>query len=219
MVNTASILIVEDDLSVRSAIEDMLQVNGFRVRGAANGFEALALMREEPPDLILADIIMPEMNGYQLFSRVREKAAWLWIPFIFLTAKDDAGDVRYGRELGVDDYIKKPFEPEDLLAVVRGKLGRFDQLTHDARNTRPLVGDADDRAALKRAVNSLSGREREVLMLICGGLSNAQIAKRMMIAVSTVKTHVAHILAKLGAHNRVEAATLVLQTGLDCLED
>ena len=118
MVQKANILVVEDDLAVRKAIEDVLLLNGFSVQGAGNGVEALALMVEAPPDLILADIIMPEMNGYQFYRRVRNNEPWLWIPFIFLTAKDDAGDIRYGRELGADDYIVKPFEPEDLLAAI-----------------------------------------------------------------------------------------------------
>jgi DNA-binding NarL/FixJ family response regulator len=215
----ANILVVEDDLAVRLAIEDVLRFNGFSVRGAGNGVEALTLMGEAPPDLILADIIMPEMNGYQFYRRVRSHEPWLWIPFIFLTAKDDVGDVRYGRELGADDYIVKPFEPEDLIAAVLGKLERFDQLSRFSMNTRPLYGDESDMAALRTAVDLLSGREREVLMLICGGLSNADIADRLVIAHSTVKTHVASILSKLGVANRVEAATLVMQAGLDWLDD
>jgi DNA-binding NarL/FixJ family response regulator len=217
MNHKANIIIVEDDFLLRSGIEDLLRAHGFNVRGAANGFKALELMREQSPDLILSDIIMPAMNGYQFYHRVRSQEAWLWIPFIFLTAKDDAGDVRYGRELGVDDYIKKPFEAEDLLAAVRGKLGRFDQLTQ--AGTRPLVGKGSDIAALKHVIDSLSEREREVLMLICGGLSNGQIAERLVIAVSTVKTHVASILAKFNVGSRTEAASLVFQVGLDCLDD
>jgi DNA-binding NarL/FixJ family response regulator len=213
-----NILIVEDDLSVRCAIEEMLQIEGLEVRGAGDGFAALELMHQHVPDLILADIVMPVMNGYQFYHRVRRKTEWLWIPFIFLTAKDSAGDVRFGRELGVDDYIVKPFEPEDLLAAVLGKLGRFDELARERNNTGPLIGDRSDMAALKYAVESLSKREREVLMLICGGLSNAEIARRLVVAVSTVKTHVANILAKLGVGSRTEAASLVLQGGLDLLD-
>jgi len=213
----ANIIIVEDDLMLRRGIEDLLRAQGFNVRGAENGFKALELMREQSPDLILSDIIMPAMNGYQFYHRVRSQEAWLWIPFIFLTAKDNVGDVRYGRELGADDYIKKPFEAEDLLAAVRGKLERFDQLTQ--AGTRPLVGNGSDMAALKHVIDSLSEREREVLMLICGGLSNGQIAERLVIAVSTVKTHVASILAKFGVGSRTEAASLVFQVGLDSLDD
>jgi RNA polymerase sigma factor (sigma-70 family) len=215
----AIILVVEDELSVRDAIGDMLRLHGFEVASAADGFEALELMHQQTPDLILADIVMPEMNGYQFYHRVRAKAEWLWIPFIFITAKNSAGDVRYGRELGVDDYIIKPFEPEDLLAAVLGKLERFERLINSNKVTAPLIGNQGDMMALKTAVESLSNREREVLMLVCGGLSNAEIGERLVIARSTVKTHVANILAKLGVGSRTEAASLVLQAGLDYLED
>jgi DNA-binding NarL/FixJ family response regulator len=219
MQQNACILIVEDDPSVRHAIEDMLHVYGFTVWSASDGFQALEIIEGMTPDLILADIIMPGMNGYQFYHRVRSREEWLWIPFIFLTAKDSSDDVRYGRELGADDYIVKPFEPEDLLAAVLGKLGRFDQLIHSNKVTAPLIGGDDDMAAVKRAVSRLSKREREVLMLVCGGLSNAEIAERLVVAVSTVKTHVANTLAKLGVGNRTEAATLVLQAGLNLLDD
>ncbi len=219
MVKKARILIVEDDSSMRSAIEDLLRLHGFEVCGAEDGFEALDLMRHQIPDLILADIMMPSMNGYQFYHRVRGRPEWLWIPFIFLTAKNSAEDVRYGRELGVDDYIVKPFEPGDLLAAVLGKLGRFDDLTRAGKNTRPLIGDGSDLAALKHALHGLSDREREVLMLICGGLRNAEIAKWLVIAESTVKSHVANILAKLGVGSRTAAASVVLQAGLDLLDN
>jgi RNA polymerase sigma factor (sigma-70 family) len=214
-----TILIVDDDSGMRSAIEDMLVHHGFDANTARDGFAALEQMRKNVPDLILADIVMPGMNGYQFYQRVRSRSDWLWIPFIFLTARDTPEDVRFGRELGVDDYVKKPFEMDDLLSVVLGKLERFDQLTSLNSSTRPLVGSRSDMAALEHALDSLTGREREVLLLICSGMSNNQIAEQLMIARSTVKTHVTNILAKLGVGNRTEAASLVLQAGLDHLMD
>jgi DNA-binding NarL/FixJ family response regulator len=215
----STILIVDDDLATRNAIKDLFRYHGFKVQGAGDGYAALEQMRMQAPDLILVDITMPGMNGYQFYQRVRGRPEWLWIPFIFLTARDSPEDVRFGRELGVDAYIVKPFEPDDLLAVVLGKLERFDQLTHSLSSTGPLVGSSDDMAALERALNALTVREREVLMLLSSGLSNAEIGERLVIARSTVKTHVNSILAKLGVGNRTEAASLVLQAGLDLLED
>jgi DNA-binding NarL/FixJ family response regulator len=150
---------------------------------------------------------------------VRSHVEWLYIPFIFLTAKDEAGDVRYGRELGADDYIVKSFEPEDPLAALLGKLGRFDELARAGKNTGPLIGDGSDLAALKHALHKLSDRESEVLMFNCGGLSNTKIAERLVIAVSTVKTRVANILAKLGVGSRTETASLVLQASLNLLDE
>lgn len=197
-------------------------MQGFTVHTAGDGYEALARMEECVPDMILADIMMPRMNGYQFFSRVRQVMEWNWIPFVFLTARDSVEDVRFGRELGVDDYLIKPFEAEDLLAAVHGKLARFkklDQANQANRETKPLVGSRQDIAALEDALNSLSSREREVLLLLCGGLRNSQIADRLSIACSTVKTHVSNILGKLCVGSRTEAASLVLQVGLDLMDE
>src|SRR6185503_9608724 len=109
-----------------------LEVEGYRVLGAGDGLEALNVLQAQPVDLIVADIAMPRMNGYQLYERVRENTQWVTIPFIFLTARSLDSDIRYGKELGADDYLIKPIEPEDLLAVVRGKLRRAQQLSHPA---------------------------------------------------------------------------------------
>jgi len=124
----APILVVDDDPRLLDAIRLTLEAEGYRVLVASDGIEALAVLQSQPVDLILADIAMPRMNGYQLYERVRENLQWVAIPFVFLTARAMNSDVRYGKELGVDDYLIKPIEPEDLLAVVRGKLRRAQQL-------------------------------------------------------------------------------------------
>ena len=213
------LLIVEDDQGICNATEELLRLHGYDVRCAKDGLEALALMQEHTPDLILADIIMPKMNGYQFYERVRRKAEWSWIPFIFMTVKSSDEDLRFGRELGVDDYLLKPFDPEDLLAAVRSRLERFEQLAKTEKDPGILIHDARDIAALRNCLLSLSEREREVLMLICGGLSNHDIAKRLFVTVSTVKTQVAHILSKLGVGTRTEAASVAHQAGLELLDD
>jgi DNA-binding response OmpR family regulator len=105
-----------------------LEAEGYRVLTASDGAEALDLLRAQPVNLILADIAMPRMNGYQLYERVRQSPQWVAIPFMFLTARTLDSDIRYGKELGVDDYLTKPVQPEDLLAAVRGKLRRAQQL-------------------------------------------------------------------------------------------
>jgi two-component system OmpR family response regulator len=120
----AHILIVEDQPSVRACLREVLRMSGYKVLVAGDGREALALLKAYDVDLILADIMMPNMNGYQLFERVAENPDWVQIPFIYLTARRLDSDVRYGKELGVDDYLIKPVEAKDLLAVVRGKLRR-----------------------------------------------------------------------------------------------
>lgn len=125
---TPSILIVDDEPDLLDNISLTLEAEDYQVFSATDGRAALALLEDHPVDLILADIAMPEMNGYQLYERVRERSAWAAIPFIFLTARTMDSDIRYGKELGVDDYLTKPIRAGDLLAVVRGKLRRSQQL-------------------------------------------------------------------------------------------
>jgi len=130
MTENAVVLVVDDHPVVLDNLSMTLETAGYRVLQAADGPAALAILESQPVDLILADIAMPGMNGYQLLQRVRQNAEWLLIPFIFLTARALDSDVRYGKELGVDDYLTKPIAPEDLIAVVQGKLRRAGQLQH-----------------------------------------------------------------------------------------
>ena len=125
-----TILVADDQPDLRAMISMTLESAGFQVLQSGDGLEALAILQAHAVDLILADIAMPRMNGYQLYQRVRENPHWLAIPLIFLTARSLDSDIRYGKELGVDDYLLKPIEPEDLLAAVQGRLRRALQLAH-----------------------------------------------------------------------------------------
>ena len=118
------ILIVEDDATMAEGICDTLELAGYEVMLAANGREALKRMVEHKPDLILSDIMMGEMDGYEFCQAVQSELAWVDIPFVFLTAKRRTEDIRRGKQLGVDDYLTKPFLSEDLLVVVQAKIKR-----------------------------------------------------------------------------------------------
>jgi two-component system response regulator VanR len=124
----ASILVVDDQPVLLENIRLALKAEGYQVWTAEDGVEALDVLEKEQVDLIMADIAMPRMNGYQLYDQVREDPRWVMIPFIFLTARALDSDVRYGKEMGVDDYLTKPIQPEDLLAAVSGRLRRAEQL-------------------------------------------------------------------------------------------
>ncbi|MGD2104334.1 MAG: hybrid sensor histidine kinase/response regulator [Anaerolineae bacterium] len=118
------ILVVEDHKSMSRAIKSILESEGYQVTTATDGMEALEVMRRAIPDLILADIMMPRMDGYTLYERVRARAEWIPIPFVFLTAKSEREDKLKGKELGAEDYITKPFDAEELIVSVRSRLGR-----------------------------------------------------------------------------------------------
>ncbi len=118
------ILIIEDELAVRSNIVKMLQFENYEVIGAENGEIGLRLAEERSPDLILCDIMMPELDGYEVRSRLCQNPATAIIPFIFLTAKADRADVRHGMELGADDYLTKPFTRDELMGAVSARLDK-----------------------------------------------------------------------------------------------
>jgi len=133
----ASILVVDDEAEILECMKLILEAEGFQVLTAADGAAALTVLRSHPVSLIVSDIRMPRMNGYQFYERVRMQPEWAATPFLFLTVRTMDSDVRYGKELGVDDYLAKPFEPEDLLAAVRGRLRRASQLAQVVGNAAP----------------------------------------------------------------------------------
>ena len=133
----STILIVDDEPGLLENISLALEAEGYQVLTAKDGLEALAILEAHPIDLILADIAMPRMNGYQLYERVRQKSQYALIPFIFLSARSMDTDIHYGKELGVDDYLIKPFRANDLIAVVRGKLRRADHLRQSMSHPGP----------------------------------------------------------------------------------
>jgi DNA-binding response OmpR family regulator len=136
---TACILVVDDQPDLLDNLSLALEAAGYRVLTAGDGIEALAVLQSQTVHMILADIAMPRLNGYQLYERVRQNPDWVAIPFLFLTARTLDSDIRYGKELGVDDYLPKPIQPEDLLAVVHGKLKRAQQLAHVAVALSPAA--------------------------------------------------------------------------------
>jgi DNA-binding response OmpR family regulator len=135
----AQILIVDDQPTVRACLEQILLMSGFRVLAARDGEEALTILRAHDVDLILADIMMPNMDGYQLFEQLVENPDWVQIPFIYLTARVLDSEIRFGKELGVDDYLVKPVEARNLLAVVRGKLRRAHQVEQTSAQAQQLT--------------------------------------------------------------------------------
>lgn len=120
------ILIIEDDLNVRENVKEILLAEGFEVITAENGSKGYQKAVEVLPDLILCDLLMPEMNGYEVIHFIKENPLTREIPFIFLTAKVDLADIRKGMETGADDYITKPFTVKSLLKAIQIRLDKYD---------------------------------------------------------------------------------------------
>jgi DNA-binding response OmpR family regulator len=128
MPTPVAILVIDDEPDLLDNICLPLEAEGYQVLTAPDGLAALRVLESKAVDLILADIAMPNLNGYQLYEKVRENPDWVTIPFIFLSARSLDTDIHYGKELGADDYLTKPIRGRDLVAVVRGKLKRAQQI-------------------------------------------------------------------------------------------
>ena len=123
-----TILLVEDSEVLRRGLKSLLEQEEYAVVTGGNGVEALEQLKSVTPDLILADILMPEMDGYALFEAIRSRPEWISIPFIFLTARRERKHILAGKRLGAEDYLLKPISPDDLLTAIRSRLGRSQQL-------------------------------------------------------------------------------------------
>ncbi len=115
------ILVVEDERVLQKNIIKILRLEGFEVMGADDGVSGVACARQESPDLIVCDVMMPEMDGYQMLQTLQEDVNTALIPFIFLTAKTDRSDMRQGFEMGADDYLVKPFDADELLRAIEAR--------------------------------------------------------------------------------------------------
>jgi len=132
--DSATILLVDDDQAILEGVADLLRLYGYTVLTAVDGREAIVQMQSETPAIIISDIMMPDMDGYEFFDEVRSNAAWTAIPFIFLTARGQPKDVRLGNMLGADAYLTKPFDPEDLIVLVQSRLKRIKDIQVSTQN-------------------------------------------------------------------------------------
>jgi DNA-binding response OmpR family regulator len=121
---TPTILVADDEEDLRELVAYRLTRSGYEVVAAVDGQEALELAREQRPDLMVLDVMMPRLDGYELTRRVRAEDSLRSVPVILLTARSQESDVSRGFEVGADDYLRKPFSPDELVARVRAVLGR-----------------------------------------------------------------------------------------------
>ena len=201
------LLVVDDEPHLLRALEALLGGAGFEVTTARSGSEALVKLAQAVPDLIISDIRMPGISGYELARQLRDSSRTALVPIVFLTAKGESDDRIEGFRVGVDAYFTKPFVPGELLAAVKNILSRVDR-TH--AEIAKMIGrsDKDDAGFYDEA---LTEAENKIAVSVARGLSNKEIAAEMQISVRTVENHISHILDKKHFSNRVEIARHVLE--------
>ncbi|MEU8578766.1 response regulator transcription factor [Streptomyces asoensis] len=210
------VLLADDQTLVRTGFRLILRADGIDVVGeATNGAEAVDAVRRTRPDVVLMDVRMPEMDGLEATRRILARAADA-PRVIILTTFDLDRYVYAALSAGASGFLLKDVTPEHLTAAVR-TVRTGDALLAPAITRRLVQRFAQrggDTATLHRDLASLTPRELEVLGLLARGLSNAELAARLHLAETTVKTHVARILAKLGLRDRVQAVIAAYETGL-----
>ena len=201
------LLVIDDDPSLLLAVSETLRAEGYVVVTARRSAEALVRVAERLPELIISDIRMPGMDGYQLARNLRSAPHTRLIPIVFLTAKDETADRVAGFRSGVDAYITKPFEPEELVAIVAGILERVERTHGDLAR---LFGENEKEVTFARD-EELTDAEWRVAEAVARGSSNKEIASELNLSLRTVEGHISHILDKKNLDNRVELALHVMQ--------
>jgi DNA-binding NarL/FixJ family response regulator len=199
------ILVIEDEPEMRRNLTTILRLEKFHPLPAENGLIGIELAKKERPDLILCDVMMPELDGYGVIAALRAAAQTVTIPFIFLTAKGEKPDIRAGMNLGADDYLTKPVAKADLLAAIHSRLERavqqavpeFNPNFHSAQPLEKMLG--------------LTPRVAETLLWLAQGKTNGEIAMILGNSESTVKKHVLEIFDKLGVETRTAASLRALE--------
>jgi DNA-binding NarL/FixJ family response regulator len=202
------LLLIDDDPNLILLVKDYLEFRGYEVVTADNGIDALEVLDQETPDMIICDIMMPEMDGYTFVERVRQDSRNSWVPVLFLSAKGQSQDRVKGLNKGADVYMVKPFEPEELVAQVESSLKQANRLighTGTAENVSKLKVPADV---------ELTPTELKVVQLVARGMANREIAIQMKVSQRTIESHVSNMLGKTGLHNRTELARWAIETSM-----
>lgn len=200
------LLLIDDDPNLILLVKDYLEFRGYEVKTAGNGREALqVLLQEEAPDMIICDVMMPEMDGYAFVKQVRENPNTEWIPILFLSAKGQSQDRVKGLNTGADVYMVKPFEPEELVAQVESSLNQASRLIK--QQIRTTAGPS-----LQVPFDvELTPTELRVVQFVARGMANREIATELQVSQRNIESHVSNMLGKTGLHNRTELARWAIE--------
>ncbi len=201
------LLLIDDDPNLILLVKDYLEFRGFQVTTAENGREALDILEADIPDMIICDVMMPEMDGYELVKYIRQDSRTNRIPVLFLSAKGQSHDRVKGLAEGADVYMVKPFEPEELVAQVEASLFQIDRLA------RLPFQISEGTPTIHVPPNvELTPTERKVVELVAKGMANREIADKLNVSQRTIESHVSNMLNKTNLNNRTELARWAIES-------
>ena len=232
------LLLVDDEPGLRTAVKAYLEDEGFVVTTANDGEEGWTTAQSLLPDVVITDVMMPRCDGYGLLKRLRADERLGGTPVIFLTAKGMTADRIAGFQAGADDYIPKPFDPDELVARVRNVVRRQERLLAEAARyadadigamarqiteIRSMLGTAGGgggggAAGVRKSAPDVqldfTPREASVLQLVAEGMMNKEIARRLETSIRNVEKYVSRLFIKTGTASRTELVRYALEHGL-----
>lgn len=225
---SGKLLLVDDEPGLRRAVQEYLQESGFTVTVAGNATDGWELLQQETPDLIISDIMMPQVDGYEFLKQLRGDSRFASLPVVFLTARGMTSDRILGYQAGCDAYLAKPFDPDELVALVENLLDRRIAVTATKDSNEQLEDIAKQVAEIRSLLNQKGGitttpspiridltpREQSVLDLVTQGLMNKEIARRLETSVRNVEKYVSRLFGKTGTNSRTELVRYALEHGL-----
>lgn len=231
------ILVADDNLGTRLSVRDYLEIAGYSVITAEDGQQALSLIESDHPHVLVTDINMPRMDGYELVRQIRQKPPFRLLPVVFLTERSSTQERIKGYQSGCDVYLPKPFEMQELGAVIRSLLERVQMIQAELRFSSNGATRFSSNDALSAQVQTpslpqtynkpehsqqkaiapkpkLTQREQDVLDLLTTGLSNVEIGNKIHLSPRTVEKHVSNLLRKTATSNRAELVRFALENHL-----
>ncbi|MGB7711996.1 MAG: response regulator transcription factor [Microcoleus sp.] len=227
---SARLLLVDDEPGLREAVQAYLEDSNFAVEVASNARDGWEILQRYNPDLLISDIMMPQVDGYQFLKQVREDPRYKALPVVFLTAKGMTSDRIQGYQAGCDAYLSKPFDPDELVAIITNLLARRAAAKEmgDNAETPDIAALANQMARIESLLSGrssivqlpspikidLTPREQSVLDLVAQGLMNKEIARRLETSVRNVEKYVSRLFSKTGTNSRTELVRYALEHGL-----
>ncbi|WP_320663398.1 response regulator transcription factor [Prochlorococcus sp. MIT 1223] len=223
------VLLVDDEPGIRTAVQAYLTDEGFDVTTAIDGEDGWEKAQKISPDVIISDVMMPRCDGYGLLKLIREDERLGGTPVIFLTAKGMTIDRTQGYQAGVDDYIPKPFDPDELVARVRNVVKRQERLLTEAARfadtdvgqmarqiteIRSMLTQAENPSKKNDLIPNFTPREASVLQLVAEGLMNKEIARQLETSIRNVEKYVSRLFIKTGTSSRTELVRYALENHL-----
>lgn len=224
------LLLVDDEPGLRDAVQAYLEDSGFSVMTASNAKDGWELLQQHLPDLLITDVMMPQVDGYQFLKQVREDVRFKSLPVVFLTARGMTSDRIQGYKAGVDAYLPKPFDPDELVAIVENLLdkrseakvvsegGENPDMAEVVRQIAEIRAMLMQRATPTKPANDVqidfTPREQSVLDLVAAGLMNKEIARRLETSVRNIEKYVSRLFSKTGTNSRTELVRYALEHGL-----